>query len=1128
MEKISAACAMSWSIELEIGLRSRKPGKAIGSINMIGRRLKQWNREPLPTMAAYNMYGLVLGEDRLFADAILLRLVDAFVSGDKDIKISVIRVFLTLRHSKTQDRETRGIFSDMSEENKLELLRRVKVVLSSDIVEFRALALILLGCCAEIAKDVAEIRYAILSSLSSSYVLEAKASLFAAGNFSEISDDFGSVFLDSLLKLMNSPKTLQPLRKAAARSFSKMGCSLLLAISSYKAGVELVRNTSEEDILATMLVSLTKLSSKAPILILEQVDLLNSFLAQRTSLRLLATVLRCMHNVGEQAAWFLPISASPFKNLFQMLDELNMPSALQDDVLQLLLKMLDNGLPDVLFNDIDDFMKLLRYVEDATCSLIVSTKILAFQILVSVSIKLKGEDDQILEVNSVAFTTKVVSTISDQITLLVKLVRGGTSRCEVEQELGSMLKLLLILVQNHSELGCFILDKLHFVIKNMENSENMPSASREIYEVHKVVNAGEIQNCPIRVFMTYIYRFLVAFLETLDGFGSTTTEIVDKFKQLVSFVCDSCFFDCSTHTFFALLLHSLLNWSFLPSENQSSNSVQGLRGSYNFPEDEALIHRCAKNMLLSGDNWCAYKAGRYACCEGEWYMANFIFQHLEAKAQSDVCCHWLKFLVQFTHSEKKVKVLLQQSSHCSILDHVLVPSAMSSIRNTISNEYIKALVSAFGDVSSYNKVLEAISLQTQTLCFQRWFLALRLKVLLALLDVLKVLNVCLVSKVDLEGLKNTGGSEFIDVQPVSQRMEDIIPFLNGISAKLASVAEEYDLISTAFVDLDSKSLRVISDLAYSCSMLAFSTELTSLICSAVSSGLTDKSNYRQSAIIKDLTVRLWHVDFETCMDLMSLLNGHGGHKSSSHLLPGFQISKIGRISEHMLTLCKSSMRQLVGLLNECSSIKNENTVYQVYKDSMQILLSITGAWMHIPFRVPKYFFRLRPTVGALLFSKGAGSSSQNEAFVSQGSHLALNLCIQLHNVNSDVCSRFSKIHIILSCKNRHTHGEGWTSYQASETDTMVDLNKKLRGHVLRQDHQNDGESVEVFVRFKTNGRAQGFSSCLLNVSTFPIGSYRIQWHCGGVDHQGVYSSFLPLSPCPQFRVIESSSESLLA
>ena len=164
--------------------------------------------------------------------------------------------------------------------------------------------------------------------------------------------------------------------------------------------------------------------------------------------------------------------------------------------------MLDNGLPDVLFNDIDDFMKLLRYVEDATCSLIVSTKILAFQILVSVSIKLKGEDDQILEVNSVAFTTKVVSTISDQITLLVKLVRGGTSRCEVEQELGSMLKLLLILVQNHSELGCFILDKLHFVIKNMENSQNMPSASIEIYEVYKVVNVGAIQNCPIHVFMT--------------------------------------------------------------------------------------------------------------------------------------------------------------------------------------------------------------------------------------------------------------------------------------------------------------------------------------------------------------------------------------------------------------------------------------------------------------------------------------------------------------------------------------------------------------------------------------------------------------------------------------------------
>ncbi|KNA11327.1 hypothetical protein SOVF_136250 isoform B [Spinacia oleracea] len=177
MEKISAAWAMGWSIELEKGLRSRKPGYSIESINLIGPRLKQWSKEPQPTLAVYNMYGLAPGEDRVFADAILLRLADAFVSGDKDTKISVIRVLLSIpRHYKTKDSQPHGIFSNLSEENKMEFLRRFKAVLSAENVESRALSLILLGCCAELAYDVVEIRHTILSDLFSCHVLEVRTS----------------------------------------------------------------------------------------------------------------------------------------------------------------------------------------------------------------------------------------------------------------------------------------------------------------------------------------------------------------------------------------------------------------------------------------------------------------------------------------------------------------------------------------------------------------------------------------------------------------------------------------------------------------------------------------------------------------------------------------------------------------------------------------------------------------------------------------------------------------------------------------------------------------------------------------------------------------------------------------
>ncbi len=56
-------------------------GLSIETILQTGPRLERWSREPEPTMAVYNMFGLVPGEDRLFANTILLRLADAFRLG---------------------------------------------------------------------------------------------------------------------------------------------------------------------------------------------------------------------------------------------------------------------------------------------------------------------------------------------------------------------------------------------------------------------------------------------------------------------------------------------------------------------------------------------------------------------------------------------------------------------------------------------------------------------------------------------------------------------------------------------------------------------------------------------------------------------------------------------------------------------------------------------------------------------------------------------------------------------------------------------------------------------------------------------------------------------------------------
>lgn len=208
MEKIPVACAMEWSIELEKALRSKVtgklrnsskdpeflcfswssapvfsaetaycPGRAVEAILEVGRRLERWNLEPEPTMSAYNLYGLVPGEERLFANSIVLRLADAFVTGNRDIKLAVMRAFLGLSSCERKRRRRKrgskikdGILSKGRVNNFPELLRRVKTVFDSGDAESRAMALVLFGCWADFAKDSAHVRYLLLSNMVSSDV----------------------------------------------------------------------------------------------------------------------------------------------------------------------------------------------------------------------------------------------------------------------------------------------------------------------------------------------------------------------------------------------------------------------------------------------------------------------------------------------------------------------------------------------------------------------------------------------------------------------------------------------------------------------------------------------------------------------------------------------------------------------------------------------------------------------------------------------------------------------------------------------------------------------------------------------------------------------------------------------
>ncbi|KAK2381133.1 integrator complex subunit protein [Trifolium repens] len=297
MEPTCAACAMEWSIQLEKGLRSGKPGVPVKAILQMGPLLQRWSRELESGIVSNAMFDLVPGEDQLFANTILLRLADAFRGGNTQIRFSVVRVFLIERKHRDNRKhnQCKGLLS-MGRANHVELLKRVKSVFNSGgDSESNALALVLFGCWAEFANSNAQIRYLILSSLVSPHDNEVRASLFAAGCFCEISDDFACITLEMLFNMMNSPAVSLPIKLAAAQVFAKFKSSYSVAKKAYKIGLELISNSSNEDVLVIMLFSLSKLASICTLLTSNHVDFLVSFLERQLTSHVHETVLRCIH-----------------------------------------------------------------------------------------------------------------------------------------------------------------------------------------------------------------------------------------------------------------------------------------------------------------------------------------------------------------------------------------------------------------------------------------------------------------------------------------------------------------------------------------------------------------------------------------------------------------------------------------------------------------------------------------------------------------------------------------------------------------------------------------------------------------------------------------------------------------
>jgi integrator complex subunit 7 len=150
--------------------------------------------------------------------------------------------------------------------------------------------------------------------------------------------------------------------------------------------------------------------------------------------------------------------------------------------------------------------------------------------------------------------------------------------------------------------------------------------------------------------------------------------------------------------------------------------------------------------------------------------------------------------------------------------------------------------------------------------------------------------------------------------------------------------------------------------------------------------------------------------------------------------------------------------------------------------------------------------------------------------VEPGFQLSLTLCMQWKRLLERTAIRPVKLYCILAASSapclEGTRSRQFGLHKAAE---MVDLNSKLLQYIrndLRKGRdekvsQSGSEMVTAFAPFKPADSGQGFSACLLDVSSFPEGSYQIKWHACCVDKNGSYFSLLPLNDGAAFSVRKS-------
>uniref|UniRef100_A0A0D9Y4D5 Integrator complex subunit 7 n=1 Tax=Oryza glumipatula TaxID=40148 RepID=A0A0D9Y4D5_9ORYZ len=1141
MDKLPAASsAMQWSIDLDRALRSRHPATRLRAVDAVAPRLRELGASPPAAVppAVASALGVLPSEPRLFAHTILLRLATHFATADNAVRARILRALLLLGLDGSLPMTMACVAAEP--QHQVAVLARVKAAYDAGCPRARALALRMFGCLAHLAHHSLHLRSLILSTFSSSNAPQVKAALFAAACFSRLSVDFSYITLEALRRLISSPTSQPQIIMAAIKIFPKLDCTLAVihrvheVFMDIRVGKQIVLGTLEDNFKADMLLSLSRLASKSVVLFCNQVELLLLFLEHESSHCMKTVSLKCLCFMFHGSICHFPVLKTVFGTLLQLIDDDDFPLDCKRDAFMVLQKIVCGKAPIVHLVNTCELSKLVLAAESSlhssswemqgTALKVIAGTLCFLQQTRSHQNMITQEGSSLTYNGCQGITSNFLSTVENaedkfvhkivtsmvnhNISLVNQIISTGNKETirkhtymssefkMYRSMLSSMLKLLVC----YPSAAAVALDKLRCLIKELARLDDSDCSEVSVANVEsfQTNSAREVLDTSNDIVKPVSASMKASHMGTdFDKLKFDPAEFSSK--KEVSIVHNIILWTLK----FANSCHNMLSktpgasCNLYDSIKELIECVQQNTSLYCSTYESFHLELCAiritKMLFRNQRYWDAYRSAMYCCREGLWFAASSVFRKLADDFGSGSFSFWFKSLLLISAGEIEMKLLLFPSAIIKLVNELKTDCDLHENFYWVETNVDSSLADSSELHGSQAKITDICSRtflatdpllsntsSSHELFFQRWFISLRASFLEILADFLGILTADLTDQRD-ESHHDAIGDH-------------------------SSVPREHN---------NSQLLALVHSSVEPCRL---------------------PERFSHASVVQDLHERVDRTDSQIVSQLQQLMPICCDEVHPIQIVTRMNCS--GILEKDSYRLCKFAVAYLLRLRGDTRGIATGEDSVSPLHEGMQFLSNILQRVMELPFVLPKYFFRVRPCFGAELHLYDSNPENRDGISVPSGFQLSLTLCLQWKCVLERSDIDISKLYCVLAASSASSCLDvtGTRSKQfeiRKKTAGMVGLNTKLMQFVQddlgkkrekkrrKKVHVEQKDMVTAFARFEASDSGVGFSSCLLDVSEFPQGSYKMKWHACCIDKDGAYYSLLPLNDGAAFSVRSS-------